>query len=170
MNSDNTNRALTKAVVSLLPGIHLRRLQKVLGTSFTTTRYHVAGLERDGEIVRTRDGHYDRLYPVGTPEELKPVYACLQSETVRMVLHLLVEKPDELTKTDISARAELAGSTTGECMTLLEHANLVRRAFTADGRTVYGVKDAEKVVPLLAVFRRNLLSVTTDNFVDLWDI
>jgi predicted transcriptional regulator len=170
MNPDNTNRALTKQVVTLLPGIHLRRLQKLLGTSFTTTRYHVAGLERDGEIVRSRDGRYERLYPVGTPEDLKSVYACLQSETARTVLHLLVENPDELTKTDISARAELAGSTTGECITLLEQANLVRRAFTSDGRVVYGVKDAEKVLPLLAVFKRNLLGVATDSFVDLWDI
>ncbi len=170
MNPDNANRALAKQVVSLLPGIHLRRLQKLLGTSFTTTRYHVASLERDGEIVRSRNGRYDRLYPVGTPEDLKSAYACLQSETARTVLHVLVENPDDLTKTDISAKVNLAGSTTGECITLLEQANLVRRAFTADGRTVYGVKDGEKVLPLLAAFRRNLLSVTTDNFVDLWDI
>ena len=170
MNSDNANRALTKQVVSLLPGIHLRRLQKLLGTSFTTTRYHVASLERDGEIMRSRDGRYDRLYPVGTPEDLKSVYACLQSETARRVLHLLVENPDEMTKTDISARAKLAGSTAGECIALLEQANLVRRAFTSDGRTVYGLKDAEKVMPLLAVFKRNLLGLATDNFLDLWDI
>jgi DNA-binding transcriptional ArsR family regulator len=141
-----------------------------LGTSFTTTRYHVASLERDGEIVSSRDGRYERLYPVGTPEDLKSVYACLQSEVARTVLHLLVENPDELTKTDISARTQLAGSTTGEYITLLEQANLVRRAFTSDGRIVFGVKDAEKVLPLLVVFKRNLLGVTTDNFVDLWDI
>jgi DNA-binding transcriptional ArsR family regulator len=170
LNSDNANRALTKRVVSLLPGIHLRRLQKLLGTSFTTTRYHVASLERDGEIVRSRDRRYDRLYPVGTPEELKSVYACLHSETARRVLHLLVENPDEMTKTDISARVKLAGSTTGEYIALLEQANLVRRAFASDGRVIYGVRDAETVLPLLAVFKRNLLGVTTDNFVDLWDV
>jgi predicted transcriptional regulator len=170
LNSDNANRNLTKQVISMLPGIHLRRLQKLLDTSFTTTRYHVANLERDGEIVRSRDGRYDRLYPIGMPEDLKSQYACLQSETARAILHLLVEKPDEMTKTDISATAKLAGSTTGEYITLLEGAGLVRRAFTSDGRTVYGVKDAARVLPLLAVFKRNLLGVTTDNFVDLWDI
>jgi len=154
----------------MLPGIHLRGLQKLLGTSFTTTRYHVANLERDGEIIRSRDGRYDRLYPAGTTEHLKSVYACLQSETARAVLHLLVENPDEMTKTDISARVKLAGSTTSECITLLEQVDLVRRAFTSDGRVVYGINDAERVLPLLAVFRRNLLDVTTDNFIDLWDI
>ena len=80
-------------MISLLPGIHLRRLQKLLGTSFTTTRYHVASLEREGEIVRSKDGRYERLYPVGTPDNMKAAYACLQSETARTVLRLLVESP-----------------------------------------------------------------------------
>jgi predicted transcriptional regulator len=170
LNSENANRALTKQVVSLLPGIHLRRLQKLLGTSFSTTRHHVASLERDGQIVRSKDGRYDRLYPVGTPQDLKSIYACLHSDTARTVLHLLIEHPDEFTKTDLSEEVELAASTTGECITILDRANLIRRSFTSDGRIVYGVKEADKVLPLLALFRKNLLGFATDNFVDLWEI
>ena len=170
MNPDNANRVMTKKVISLLPGIHLRRLQKMLGTSFTTARYHVSNLERDGEIVATKDGRYDRLYPVGISESLKPVYACLQSDTVRTVLCLVADSPDELTKTDISSKVNLAASTVGECMSILEQASLVRRAFTSDGRVVYALTDAERILPLLAVFRSNLLQATTDNFLSLWDI
>jgi len=170
MNPDNANRVLTRRAIALFPGIHLRRLQKVLGTSFTTTRYHVDSLERAGEISCLRDGRYERLYPAGMTQEMKSLYACLQSETVRTVLHLLAENPDELTKTDISSRIRLAPSTTGECIGLLEESSVVRRAFTSDGRAVYGIKDAENVLPLLAIFRRNLVDVATDNFLNLWDV
>lgn len=168
--TENANRALAKEVVLLIPGIHLRALQKVLGSSFSTTRHHVDSLERDGEIVRSKDGRYDRLYPSGTPEDVRTLYACMHSENARAILNLLIERPDEMTKTEISNSVHLAPSTTGEYIALLVRDNVVRRSFASDGRIVFGVNNAEKVLPLLAIFKKNLVTVATENFVDLWDL
>ena len=64
MNPENLNRVRTRELVALLPGIHLRELQRILKTSFTTTRYHVDNLQRDGLILRSEEGKQSRLYPV----------------------------------------------------------------------------------------------------------
>jgi predicted transcriptional regulator len=157
--------------VSLSPGIHIRRLQKLLGASFSTTRYHVENLERDGEIVRSKDGRYDRLYPAGTAENMKAVYAILQSKTARKVLQALTDgNLHELTNGDLSERTRLPRSTVSDCVAHMSRVSLVRRSLTADGRILYQVPDKEEVLRLLAAFQRNILNIATDRFIDLWDL
>ncbi len=158
-------------IVALSPGIHVRRLQKVLGASFSTTRHHVESLERDGEIVRSRDGRYDRLYPAGTPESMKAVYATLQSKTSRKVLQALAESGSlELTNGDLSRRVSLPRSTVSECVAHLTGVALVKRSLTLDGRILFEVRDKEEVLRLLATFHGNMLNLAADRFIDLWDL
>jgi len=164
-------RNQTKLIVSLSPGIHVRKLQKVLGASFSTTRYHVDHLERDGEIVRSKDGRYDRLYPAGTAEGMKAVYAVLQSKTARKVLQALADgNPRELTNGDLSARTRLPRSTVSECITHIASASLVRRSLTIDGRILYELQDKEEVLRLLVAFRKSIIDIAADRFIDLWDL
>jgi predicted transcriptional regulator len=171
LRTANPFRAQTRRIVTLSPGIHVRRLQKVLGASFSTTRYHVEGLERDGEIVRSKDGRYDRLYPAGTPENMKVVYAALQSKTSRKVLQALADNGSlELTNGDLSQRTSLPRSTVSECVTHLTAVALVRRSFTAEGRVLFEVRDKEEVLRLLAAFHGNMLNLAADRFIDLWDL
>ena len=166
----NSKRTQTKLIVSLCPGIHLRKLQKALGASFTTTRYHVENLERDGEIVRSKDGRYDRLYPVGTADTMKAVFAVVQSKTARKILQTLADSDQhELTNSDLFELTNLPRSTISECVTQLSSALLVRRSVKADGRILYELQDREEVTRLLAVFHKNMLTLAADSFVDLWD-
>ena len=169
MSLRNSNRAQTKLIVSLSPGIHLRKLQELLGASFTTTRYHVANLERDGEIIRSKDGRYDRLYPAGTAESMKAVYATLQNRAARKTLQALADCHHELTNGDLSERTHLSRSTVSECITHLRSASLVRRSLKADGLVVYELQDREEVSRLLAVFEKGALKIAADAFIDLWD-
>jgi predicted transcriptional regulator len=157
-------------IVSLSPGIHLRRLQKLLGTSFSTTRYHVDGLARDGEIVCSKEGRYQRLYPAGTAEDSKATYALLQSETARRVLGALLHGRGDLRNSDLCETAGLPRSTVSECTALLNEVGLVKRHVTADGHVLYGVQDRERTLELLAAFERNLLDIATERFTDLWDL
>jgi predicted transcriptional regulator len=171
MSLQNTNRAQVKLIVSLSPGIHLRKLQKLLGASFSTTRYHVENLERDGEIVRSKEGKYDRLYPAGTAEGMKAVYAVLQSKTARKVLGTLAEGEEaELTNSELAARARLPRSTASETVLQLSAVKLVKRSFTVDGRVLYGAQDKEQVVRLLSGFKKSALDIAADGFVDLWEL
>lgn len=170
MGATASYRAQAKLIVSLSPGIHIRKLQKFLGASFSTTRHHVESLERDGEIVRTKDGRYDRLYPSGTEEGMKPVYAVLQSKTSRKILQALADStPREITNGDLSELTRMPRSTISECISHMSDLSLVRRSFTVDGRILYEVQDRDEVIRLLAAFRTNLLNLATDSFIDLWE-
>jgi predicted transcriptional regulator len=168
LNAQNLNRIRAKQLVELSPGIHLRMLQRLLGASFSTTRYHVFNLERDGEIVCLKDGRHNRLYPVGLPDSMKAAHACLQNKTARRVLQGLVDCPSGIASGSLAERLGLPGSTTSECVSLLGRAGLVSREFTVEGQVVYRPKDRELATSLLATFKRNMLAVATDSFIDLW--
>jgi len=171
MSRSASYRAQTKLIVSNCPGIHIRRLQKLLGASFSTTRYHVDSLERNGEIIRSKDGRYDRLFPAGTAEAMKRVYSIFQNKTARRVLHALAEGgSNELTNGDLALRTSLPRSSVSECLANLGTTSMVRRSLAIDGRILYKLHDVEEVVRLLALFERNLMSIATDRFIDLWDI
>jgi len=157
--------------VSLSPGIHLRKLQKLLGASFSTTRYHVESLERDGEIVRSKDGRYDRLYPTGTADDMKAVYAVLQNGTARKILQALADSDNHaVTNGDLSERTHLPRSTISECITHLSRVGLVGRSLTSDGRILREVQDREETLRLLAVFQKGILNIAADSFIELWDL
>jgi predicted transcriptional regulator len=164
-------RSQTRLIVSLSPGIHVRKLQKLLGASFSTTRYHVEGLERNGEIVRSKDGRYNRLYPAGTAEGMRAVYAALQSKSARTVLQALADAyPDELTNGDLSERAHLPRSTVSDCIRHVASVSMVSRSLAVDGRILYRLQNRDEVLQLLAAFRRSVLNVAADRFIDLWDL
>jgi len=157
-------------MVSLSPGIHLRLLQRLLGSSFTTARYHVDNLVRDGEIVRWRDGRYDRLYPLDTSEEMKHAFACLQSKAARRVLQRLLVSDDDTSQGDLAKIVGLPRSTTSECTALLNGANLVYRVQSLDGHAFYKVTDRERAAELLATFKRGTFDLATEGFIDLWEL
>ena len=170
MNDQNVNRLRVKEIVSLAPGIHLRMLQRLLGTSFTTARYHVHNLEREGEIVRSDAYGYSRLFPAGMTDELKAMCACLQNKTARKVLKELMDGPKCSTQADLSEKLHLSKSTTSECIAFLSQVKLIGRYSAPDARLVYEVRDRQTAANLLALFSRNPFNVASDNLIDLWDI
>ena len=170
MSFQNLNRVRAKRIISLSPGIHLRRLQKVLGTSFSTTRYHVQGLARDCEIVCSKDGRYYRLFPTGTDDEMKVVYTAMQNKTVRRVLRALADSNGGLGYADLTKETLLPRSTLSEVVTNLTSVRLVARSIDVGDRARYNIVDKQVVLDLLGSFERNLLSITTDRYLDLWDM
>ncbi len=170
MELQNANRERAKTIVTLSPGIHLRRLQKLMGASFSTTRYHVEALRREGEIVCSKEGRYQRLYPAGTAEGSKSTYALLQRKTARKVMGALVRGQRDLRNGDLCEATGLPRSTVSECTALLGEAGLVRRRVTAEGHVLFGVQDRQRTLELLASFEKNLLDIATDRFTDLWDL
>ncbi len=170
MDSANANRGRAKAVITLFPGIHLRMLQRIMGTSFSTVRYHVSNLEKDGEIVRRFDSRYERLYPRGTAEAMMPVYAILHHKSVRNLLQVIVDRRDSSpTVADLAKLTNLSLSTVAECVKQLSEVGLVSRSEGADGRFRLEVRDTEMIQQLLASFRRNVIDIASDNLIDLWD-
>lgn len=170
MSIQNANRERAWVMVSLSPGIHLRRLQRLLGTSFSTTRYHVESLLHEGKIVSSREGRYQRLYPAGTADSSKAMLALLQSRPARRVLNALANSQGELRNSDLCRAVGMPRSTVSEYTSMLNRAGLVTRRITNEGYASYGVRDRQRTLFLVASFERNLLEIATDRFTDLWDL
>jgi predicted transcriptional regulator len=168
MDPGNMNRMRAKELVSLFPGVHLRELQRLLNASFNTTRYHVDGLERDGEVLRMEAGGYSRLFPAGFDDRSKGLYSVLHNATTRRVLKALVAK-GRSANGEISSLTGLPKSTVAERIDLLCATGLVERSPSLGGGSLYGIRDQERVGEALALFERNLLTVASDSFADLWD-
>ena len=157
-----------KELVSLLPGIHLRELQRLLDASFNTTRYHVYNLEKDGEVVCAKQGGYFRLFPAGFDAGSVGLYSVLHNGTTRQVLRALVDG-GPLANGAISEATGLPRSTVSEHVEALCQTDLVGRSAVLGGGANYQVRDPARVRDALALFERNLLTVAADSFADLWE-
>jgi predicted transcriptional regulator len=162
-------RNRVKLVVSLVPGIHLRELQRVVRLSFNSTRYHVDTLSRSGEIVRVEQEGYSRLYPVGIGEKEKTLYSILRNKTNRAIITALDSKKAGLTNKDLSDSTGLAKSTVSERLKQLLEEGIVETRSTSQER-VYTLKDPDSLLPVLKNTNETFLERTAERFVGLWDI
>ena len=169
MSIANPNRLRAKKAISLFPGIHLRMLQRMTKTSFNTTRYHVRNLELAGEIVCSKEGGHDRLYPAGLSERERATKKLMLDGTTRAILETLLAS-SAMGNGEISSAAKVAKSTVSEHIDALRKADVVRRNVALDGTVSYGLRDRDEVARLLASFRASLLTSAADRFIDLWDI
>jgi len=168
LNEDvNSNKMRAKTLVELFPGIHLRKLQRLLGTSFSTTRYHVDHLLREGEIVSERERGYTRLYPSGFEQGDRRIYAGLQNKSARSILHALISSR-LLGKAELAEATQLSRSTIATQLEVLELLNLVEELESHGGQPAYRIIDGGRVALILSALEKNPLSVATDNFIDLW--
>ena len=155
-----------KELVSLLPGVHLRELQRLLGTSYNTTRHHAEMLTRDGEIVCEKEIHYTRLYPTKVDDREKVAFSVTRNKTTRIILELLAAN-QRLTAKEIAQNASLAKSTICEHLHTLLRVHLVTST-SVGGRIVYELEDADLVRRLITLNRARLTEVATDRFLELW--
>lgn len=169
MSVANLNRVRTKKIISLFPGIHLRKLQRVMNTSFNTTRYHVYNLEKSGEIVCTTEGGHTRLYPIGYDTKCRALQAAVLNKTSRTILSVLL-KSGPLGNGELAELTRLPKSTVSEHVESLRRANVLRRNVSVDGSLSYDVQGREDVEQVLATFQASLLSSTAERFIDLWDL
>ncbi|MHB8565472.1 MAG: winged helix-turn-helix transcriptional regulator [Nitrososphaerales archaeon] len=168
MSIKNQSRAKIIELVSMLPGIHLRELQRTLGVSFNSIRYNTDLLSRSGEIICERTSGYSRLYPVGTSESDKLVYSAIRNRTTRRIL-VQLGKSAQLTNKELTEHTGLAKSTISEHVHALLLSNLVRLTLS-DGGFKIQLQEPARVNLLLA--KSEQLTRQNDvvgSFTDLWD-
>jgi predicted transcriptional regulator len=163
-----TNRGRIRLLVSLLPGVHLRQLQRLTGLSFNSTRYHVQVLERTGEIVRTEEGGYSRLFPVGTNDLDKALFSVIRRTTDREILTCMT-RVNRISHTDLCNLTGFAKSTISEHLARLMRIGIVTAKSDDTERIEYELTDPVRVKTLLSVESPTLLRRAGDRFIDLWD-
>ncbi len=147
--SSDSSRSRVLELISLIPGIHLRGLCRLLGLSFSSTRYHVDKLCTTGEIVRESEKGYIRLFPAGVVLEDKIAYSFLRTKRFRDILLALAEDP-HMTNKEICSRTKLAKSTVSKCIHELVDRGLVRdKASAIEGTITYEICDPEYLLRLL---------------------
>jgi predicted transcriptional regulator len=162
------SRAKVRLLVSALPGVHLRELQRLLGVSFNSIRYHVDKLTKTGEIIRVEDGGHSRLYPAGLSDAERALFPIVRGETDRKILESLVAD-SMLSNKQLCALTGLAKSTMSEHMADLMRLGIVKTHEVRETGILYELEHPEQVQLLLRKQNPGVLKKASDRFIDLWD-
>jgi predicted transcriptional regulator len=136
--------------------------------SFNSTRYHVDKLTKEGEIVRFEEGGYSRLYPIGTSEAERTLFAIVRAETDRKILSSLATDLI-LSSKDLCDRTSLAKSTISEHLAELVRIGVVKTRQISETSVAYELEQPERIRLLSKRVNPSLRSKATDRFIDLWD-
>ncbi|MDA4128117.1 MAG: winged helix-turn-helix transcriptional regulator [Thaumarchaeota archaeon] len=165
---DNLNRVRIVQVVSLIPGVHLRQLQRILDVSFSTVRYHVTRLSRTGELVCNTEGGFSRLYPVGMEQDARPHSHVRLNRASRKILSALLQR-GAISNKDLAEATRLAKSTVSANVHNLINRGVVRRTVYDEGRMGYVLTDSVATGELLESSDAGALESVVTNYIDLWD-
>jgi predicted transcriptional regulator len=150
----------------LQPELHLRELQRQIGLSFSSTRYHVDKLAKEGEIDRVEDKGYSRIYPAGVDQRDKILLSLFRRETDYKILSSFLRE-NILTQKRLTDLTKLAKSTVSEHLATLLELGVVRIK-AGEERRFFELTDPAKIDAMLNRYP-HLLSKATHRFIDLWD-
>jgi len=151
-------------------------LSRYLGVSLSTARYHLAGLQRDGEIYCRKEGGHLRAYPLwATDERSRRICAVLQQKAVRAILRIMLRggylKEPAKTNRWISGEAHLSQSTVSEYLGVLLDLQVVGKKTNTEGHAVFEIvaEDKSLLSTILTSYDGSFASRATDNYVSLWE-
>ena len=135
----------------------MRELCRLLGISFSSTRYHVDKLCITGQVVRETDKGHVRLYPVGLEAEDKIVYSFLRMKRSRDIL-IALAKDSKLTNREICSKTGLSKSTVSKSLHELVEANILRIQISNNIVVTYEIGDPGYLLQLLMNIRNSTSS------------
>jgi predicted transcriptional regulator len=158
-------RVKVKLLVSLQPGLHLRELQRQMGVSFSSIRYHVDKLAKRGEIERFEDRGYSRLYPVGTDDRDKILFSLARRKSDHKILACFLMEGG-LSRQRLINLTGLSKSMISEHLANLLELGIVRKRVGGEG--IFELIDSARVDDLISRYPLPL-KLATRRFIDLWD-
>ena len=159
-------RARIKLLVSLQPGLHLRELQRQVGLSFSSTRYHVDKLAKEGEIDRVEDQGYSRIFPAGTESGDRLLLSFVRRKTDHKIISCLLREKG-VSQQRLTNLTGLSKSTVSEHLATLLSLGVVSARGTEEGR-IFELTNPTRISRILNG-HPPLLKKATGRFIDLWD-
>ncbi|PIU21878.1 MAG: transcriptional regulator [Candidatus Diapherotrites archaeon CG08_land_8_20_14_0_20_34_12] len=151
------------------PGVHFRELKRRSNLAIGSLQYHLSVLERGGFVICRKEKKFARYFPLDfySKEEDKTILSLANDSKIKLaLLHLLKKK--KITNEFLSKQLNLSPSTISFHLNKLVVAQLIDR--NKKGRkTIYSLKNPEKVIELLGQYRKGLFDDLADNFVDLFE-
>jgi predicted transcriptional regulator len=147
----------------------LRELQRQLGVSFNSIRYHTEKLVHSGEIVCEKGIGYSRFYPPGMSEKDRLLYSVSRNNTTFKIMAELTSQV-MLTNKELTVKTGFAKSTVSEHVHHLLESNLVKLTLSDEGNFKVELRDREHVKIIVdGINQINLQNDVVQNFVELWD-
>jgi len=159
-------RVRIKLLVSLQPGLHLRELQRQIGLSFSSIRYHVTKLAKEGEIDRVDGNGYSRIFPPGVDSAEKILLSLVRKGTDHKILSCFL-KERSLSQQRLTDLTRLAKSTISVHLATLLESGVVRTK-AGEERKIFELTDRAKIETMIDQYP-HVLSKATHRFIDLWD-
>ncbi len=154
-------------IVSLFPGVHLRQLQRLVQLSFSSTRYHVESLTKNGQVARMEEGGYSRLYPADMPQTDRILFSFVRKPTDSRILDAMV-KNGSVSIQDLCQFTNLAKSTVSEHLATFLRSGVVATITRDEGKTEFQLLAKDRVQAIL-LRNQTLVRQLTNSFIDLWD-
>jgi predicted transcriptional regulator len=166
MTKSNSSRI--KLLISSFPGVHLRQIQRILGLSFSSVRYNVDALEKNGEVLVWSEGGRSHLFAPTITQHERLLYYHLRSRTSSKILRAIA-KDGKLTNRQLSEITGFAKSTLSECIRRLLDAKILITAFSSHARVAYQLREPDTLLPILRAHDRTVLDEAAERFTQLWD-
>jgi len=160
-----TRRRIYEHVVAN-PGTHLRAIKDELDMPMGQLEYHLHYLEQRGLLESKEDRYYKRFYPREMSATDRRLLSAIRQERPRQIVLVVLQEPG----IDHKAIQEMTGigasSLSFYMKDLIEKEVVERRR--EGRRSLYHVRDPDRVVKLLITYRPSFLDRMVDRFLETW--
>jgi predicted transcriptional regulator len=156
-------------IVRLLPGVHLREVQRRTGLGLGDTVYQLGKLESLGLIDSERRGRYRRYYSSEIKTVDRTSLSVLLNSSRRQITISLLEE-GALNVADLASRLEVGKSTALRHLRILESAGLVVPSKGSEGSAVWVLYDPGRAKRLLTRCNPTRLNRLSESFLQSWDL
>ncbi len=161
----STRRRLYDAV-RRAPGIGAREAQRLAGTGWGETVYHLDRLTEAGLIHRERSGFQDHYFVATVPLGDRRLLRLARSESARHLLVSLLESP-EATVPELAKMTGLSPGRLSVHLSRLLESGLVRTGRQGRFRT-FDLVEREQVMRLLVTYRESLTDEWIERLLETW--
>ena len=146
----------------------MRQIQRILALSFSSVRYNLDVLKRNGEVLDWNESGRSHLFFPAITKRERIVYSQIRNRTSRKILRAIAQD-GKLTNRQLLAITGFAKSTLSECIHRLLEAEILTTSFSQDGRVAYMLKEPELLLPIIRAADHTVLEEAADRFIQLWD-
>jgi len=154
-------------LIDTTPGLHKREIARELHMSLSTIDYHLHYMEKKGLLETRSDGKYKRYFTKkDMRKEDKKIFSLLRQEVPRHIIIFLLTHPKAIHK-EICAHIGKAPSTISFHMKKLIKEDVVEEISLGKEKS-YVIKNEERIIKLLIMYRESFVDKVVDKFLDAW--
>ena len=161
----DTRRRIYEFVVEN-PGSHLRAIKDELDMPMGQLEYHLHYLEQRGLLDSKEDRYYKRFYPSEMSATDRRLLSAIRQEKPRQIVLLVLKEPGIDHKTLQKELGIGASSLSFYMKDLIDQEILETKR--EGRRSLYHVKDPDRMVKLLITYRPSFLDKMVDRFLETW--